>query len=315
MTGIQWTDETWNPTTGCTKVSPACDHCYAEQMMEKRFHRVTWGAPGQGAGTRERTSEANWRKPLAWNREAAKSGKPRFVFALSLGDIFDNEVPIEWLRDAFGVIHATPALTWLLLTKRPGNIVSRFLETIDPAIRATWGPNSKAPSVLWPENAAIGMTICNQSEWDRDWRTLRDAQITLSARFPFVSFEPLLGPVNMMDTGWWPGWCITGGETNQGGETARPSNPEWFRSIRDQCAATGIPFHHKQNGEWAPISHRIPEPDPRIYTTPAVTWGSPKQTGFFYDPTKDDTVYYIGKEAAGRALDGAVHDARPEARA
>src|SRR5690606_14613384 len=123
-------DHTFNPWIGCTKVSPACDGCYAEAMMDKRYGRVKWGAPGQGAGTRERTSKGNWSKPKAWDRKAKAAGTRPFVFCSSLADVFDNQVPAEWRRDLFELIRATPNLVWLLLTKRPQLIV-KLSEEVD----------------------------------------------------------------------------------------------------------------------------------------------------------------------------------------
>src|SRR5881394_1441244 len=116
ITGISWADSTFNPWIGCTKVGPGCDHCYA-QVLDSRYR---WGgATHWGVGKpRMRTSVSNWKKPLAWNAKAAKSGKPWRVFCASLTDVFDNEVPEEWRADLWRLIGATPALTWLLLTKR-----------------------------------------------------------------------------------------------------------------------------------------------------------------------------------------------------
>src|SRR5690606_6932384 len=113
---------------GCTKVSPACDGCYAEAMMDKRYGRVQWGAPGKGNGTRVLTSEANRKKPLSWDRKAAKDGTRPFVFCSSLADVFDNQVPKEWRADLFHLIRNTPHLVWLLLSKRPQNIVRMYDE-------------------------------------------------------------------------------------------------------------------------------------------------------------------------------------------
>lgn len=136
-TGISWCDSTFNPFIGCTKVSPGCDHCYAEALMDKRWHKVQWGA-GQ---PRQRTSAANWKQPLKWEREAAafmaEHGRRRRVFCASLADVFDNEVPSEWRADLFALIRATPNLDWLVLTKRVGNVVPMLrlaLSSVDKAL-------------------------------------------------------------------------------------------------------------------------------------------------------------------------------------
>jgi protein gp37 len=112
---IEWCNHTFNPWIGCQKVSPGCDHCYAEAMMDKRYGRVQWGPHGE----RKRTSEDNWKKPLAWAKKA-NGQRPR-VFCASLADWLDNRVPREWRSDLGHLIEATPQLDWLLLTKRPEN--------------------------------------------------------------------------------------------------------------------------------------------------------------------------------------------------
>jgi protein gp37 len=113
---------TFNPWLGCTKVSDGCKHCYAETLMDKRFKRVKWGP----AGRRERTSAANWRKPLAWNKEAKEQGRRAKVFCASLADVFEDKPDqpemAEWRDDLFSLIGQTPYLDWLLLTKRPENV-------------------------------------------------------------------------------------------------------------------------------------------------------------------------------------------------
>jgi protein gp37 len=239
--GIEWTDHTFNPWIGCTKVSPGCDHCYAE----------TWDARGlqQGAtrwgphASRTRTSPANWRKPLAWNKAAAASGKRARVFCASLSDVFDNHGSIldDWRSDLWRLIQETPHLDWLLLTKRPQNI-KKYL----PAFMRPY-PN------VW-----LGTTVENQVEADRRIPHL----LALPAAVRFISAEPLLGPINftLIDDGrmdgipiafnalagpGWPklDWIIVGGESGPG---ARPMDPAWARSIRDQCKAAGTAFFMKQ---------------------------------------------------------------------
>lgn len=270
VTTISWCDHTFSPWIGCTKVSAACDACYAEQMMANRFHRVVWGQPGE-AGTRVRTSRANWGKPLTWDRKAAANGTNPFVFCASLADVFDNQVDPEWRRDLFDLIRTTPHLTWLLLTKRPQLIVRlyeeahRLIPSGDP----------------WPRNAAIGCTVVTQDEARRDIPTLLLAKRELRPTFAFVSMEPLLEPVDLTHlstyrfrgaevlnalTGELLGilgeaagdlprldWVITGGETSQGEHHARPTDPDWFRAIRDACMYRGVAYHHKQMTEGGPI--------------------------------------------------------------
>jgi protein gp37 len=197
VTGIAWCDSTFNPWIGCTKVGPGCDHCYAEALDNRhRWGGATHWGPGK---PRMRTSAANWRKPISWNRKAEASGKPWLVFCASLADVFDNEVPREWRMDLFTMIEQTPHLTWLLLTKRIGNAhgMVPFYWLMDGD---GFRPN------VW-----IGATIVNQEEADRDVPKL----LKVPAAKRFVSYEPALGPVDWTR---FPGidWIIVGGESTQG---------------------------------------------------------------------------------------------------
>jgi protein gp37 len=119
---IEWCDHTFNPWIGCQKVSPGCDHCYAEAMMEHRYKRVKWGPHGE----RQRTAEQNWKKPIQWNAQSHKFGKEygrrARVFCASLADVFDNQVDASWRSDLFALIRRCRKLDWLVLTKRPENI-------------------------------------------------------------------------------------------------------------------------------------------------------------------------------------------------
>lgn len=178
---IEWTDHTFNPWIGCTKVSAACDHCYAEVSTPTRTLRAsgaeTWGPHAP----RKRTSAANWKKPLAWNRQALADGRSYRVFCASLADVFDNHRSIlpEWRDDLWRLIHATPYLDWLLLTKRPQNV---------PRIVPGWmEPRS------WPSNVWLGTTVENQTEADRRIPYL----LAVPAAVRFLSVEPLLGPVDL----------------------------------------------------------------------------------------------------------------------
>lgn len=303
---IEWTHHTWSPWIGCQKVSPACDGCYAEHLMDTRMGRVEWGPHGE----RKRTSAAYWRQPLAWNRAAAAAGRIERVFP-SLCDPFDNQVDPAWRRDFFDLIRATPHLQWLLLTKRPQNIVAMC----------------EAAGGL-PANAAIGTTCEDQPRANLNVRFLLDAARDLRPAFTFVSAEPLLGPIDFTRIvyGTVDGysiernalkasdiervdWIITGGETDQGKHKARPSHPDWFRQIRDACAAAGVPYLHKQNGEWLPAGD--------WYANHPVSLILRQYRDGQWQEVQDDEgefVCRIGKRAAGRLLDGATHDGFPEAR-
>lgn len=225
QTAIEWCDHTFNPWIGCTKVSPACDNCYAEALMDTRYGRVSWGA----GEDRVRTSEANWSKPRAWNRKAAQAGTRPFVFCASLADVFDNEVDPLWRADLFALIETTPHLVWLLLTKRIGNV----LKMTDPA----------RGNPCLPMNVAIGATMANQEEYDRDRMKLRGVKEAWMPLFTFGSFEPLLGPVILDKSA--PDWIIVGGES---GQNARPMDLAWARSLRRQSAELGRVFNFKQVG-------------------------------------------------------------------
>jgi protein gp37 len=279
VTNISWADKTWSPWTGCTRISPACDGCYAAQFMDNRMGRVEWGGPGVGEGTRDLMSEDYWKKPLRWNREAQRDGTRPTVFP-SLCDPFDTAVPELWRNRFMRLVEATPNLVWLLLTKRIGN-----------AIKLTDPCRGEVPL---PRNAALGSTFANQTEWDRDWHKLRDAERTLDPIFTFASFEPLLGRVDMGRL-WLPTWVIAGGETDQGVHKARPTHPDWFRFLRDQCAAAGTPFHFKQWGEYVSVSE--------------VAGVGPHFT--FPDGA---TVRRIGKDNTGRTLDWVEHNEFPTIR-
>lgn len=216
QSAIEWTDATFNGWIGCTKVSPACDNCYASVSTPARSFGVNWGA----GEPRRRTSDTNWRLPLKWNELAGKGQfvqcdacglrefrkwdkavppgglaccsnpdcnalpesestpvRPR-VFCSSLADVFDNEVDPQWLTDLLDLIRATPNLDWLLLTKRIGNAKNMVGASIP---------------CLWPANVWLGATICNQAEADRDIPKL----LAIPARVRFLSIEPLLGPVDL----------------------------------------------------------------------------------------------------------------------
>ncbi len=328
-TKIEWADHTFNPWIGCTKVSPACDHCYAERDMASRLHVVQWGA-GQ---PRKRTSARNWNDPLRWNAEAERLGIRYRVFCASLADVFDNEVPPAWRAELFALISMTPHLDWLLLTKRIGN-VQKMIEAPGMDTRGL------APNV-W-----LGATICDQAEADRDVPKL----LATPAARRFVSMEPLLGPVDLEQAcdiaeravcaGTWDtmqepqrcaaalrhgsvrllDWVIVGGES---GPHARPMHPEWARSLRGECVGAGVPFLFKQWGEWVPRSdcyHRFEDGTSCDQLDPgARRWPCVRLTERGHDGRdlahagEGDDAYMqrVGKKMAGRLLDGRTWDEVP----
>lgn len=232
--GISWTDNTFNPWIGCTKISPACDFCYAETWDEK-FGGERWGAKA----ARTRTNAKNWNRVRRWNRLAGEANRMTIVFCASLADVFDNHRSIEqaWRDDLWLLIRETPNLAWMLLTKRPQNI-ARFLPD-------DWGAG-------YP-NVALGVSAENQEETDRRVPLL----LSVPAAGRFLSMEPLLEKVHVPDGALGTGlidYIIAGGES---GDSARPSNPDWFRSVRDQASAAGIAFHFKQWGEFGQTGERV----------------------------------------------------------
>lgn len=372
--GISWTDHTFNPWMGCTKVSPACKHCYAERDMDHRYGKVAWGPNG----TRVLTSDANWKLPLKWNREAAawqlhlafceRSGitdpvaewarrdggnlpaiprRPR-VFCASLADVFEDwqgqvlsgGVPVTIADDGsfirnpdcpfghrpatlddirqrlFKLIDATPYLDWLLLTKRPENIRKMWCSHVNT--------DGKPPLMLHRSNVWLGTSIENQEYADKRLPELLKCRHLSPVLF--LSCEPLLGPVDLKLIGcpecgkseqnWFPNytickscgsevksppepinWVIAGGESGPG---ARPSHPDWFRSIRDHADACEVAFHFKQWGEWVPGDHDC------------VTFADNEVLPWHDKQGSDITpMCRVGVKRAGRLLDGALHDAFP----
>ena len=214
---IEWTDHTCNFWYGCVEVSPACDFCYAKTMMDTRYGKVEWG------GDRRRAGAESWRKPFCWQREAEQDGKRRRVFTLSLGDFFDNQVDPQWHVDAWDVIRRCPNLDWLILTKRPQNILK--------TLPADWGKG-------W-DNCWLGCTVENQTEAKRRIPHL----LKVPAAVLFLSCEPLLEKVDLSEWVDLIDWVIVGGET---GTKPRYLEPDWARDLRKQCSAPGTAYFVKQ---------------------------------------------------------------------
>jgi protein gp37 len=225
---IEWTDHTFSPWLGCTKVSDACTNCYAESWAKRTGHPELW------AGERRRTTAANWLQPIKWNRKAEAEGVRRRVFCASLADVFDNQVPTFWREDLFKLIAATSHLDWLLLTKRPQNIAKMI----------PWGTRG----LPWP-NVWLGTTAENRDEMARR----RGHLLSVPAAVHFLSCEPLLERIWLpaLDSYWASlNWVICGGESGGG---ARMMEESWARSLRDECREMGIAFFMKQMTRKAPI--------------------------------------------------------------
>ncbi|WP_419909370.1 DUF5131 family protein [Hoeflea sp.] len=234
-TGIEWTDRTFNPWTGCTKISPGCDNCYAESWSKRSGH-VKWGN-----NPRKRTTEAYWKAPIAWQRQADAfelcHGRRQRVFCASLADVFDNQVDAAWRSDLFELIRQTPDLDWQLLTKRPQNI-SKMLPP-------DWGQTG------W-NNVWLGFTAEDQLRYDQRKKYI----LQIPAAVWFVSYEPAIGSLRIGDTDPAPDWLIIGGESGHG---ARPLNPLWVEEILIDCRARGIAPFFKQWGQYEnnPLTGRL----------------------------------------------------------
>lgn len=310
-TAISWTHHTFNPWWGCTKVSEACRNCYAERDAN-RFAPGLWGPEAP----RKPASEATWREPLRWDRAAAKAGERRRVFCASMADVFEDRRDLDEPRARlWGLIEATPNLDWLLLTKRP--------EAVVRLAPGRWVEGSAS----FPQNVWLGTTAENQAAADERIPHL----LRVPARVRFLSCEPLLGYVDLgrafskadehgelssprtnRDGSMAVSWVIAGGES---GAAARPMHPTWVRSLRDQCAEAGVPFHFKQWGEWAPrgadgFGGDVPLVDSAHRRRVSADNGGDAQ---LLENASDDDHWMqrVGKSAAGRLLGGVEHNAFP----
>lgn len=341
-TQIEWTDATWNPVTGCTKVSAGCKYCYAEREWRRLSANPKTRYYGREFGDMRCHGDV-LSLPLRWR-------KPRRVFVNSMADLFHPDVPEEFIDKVFAVMALARTHTFQVLTKRPKRMLeymlgmesdvagrrwfyaSRYDEnivySIEESIRA-FGASLDRRLPL--RNVWIGVSVENQATADERIPLL----LQIPAAVRFVSCEPLLGPVDL--SRWIPtenhyatrcehcgwagssksclgqdedvicpscgmsmrgeddagiGWVIAGGET---GPKERTPHPDWFRSLRDQCAVAGVPFMFKQWGECAP----------RIVNPPVMT---PRGLEF----PDQQIMTRVGKKAAGRLLDGRLHDAYPK---
>lgn len=306
-TSIEWTRSatgepgyTFNPWIGCTRISPACDNCYAADWAKRHGQAELW------MGERRRTTPDNWKKPLRWNRAAAAAGIRLRVFCASLADVFDNQIDQAWREDLWDLIRSTPHLDWLILTKRPQNI--RHM------LPADWGDRGYG-------NVMLGTTVANQVEADRNVPLL----LSVPAKVRFLSIEPMLGPVDLKH--WMDEdredrvhWVIVGGES---GPKARPMHPAWIRSLRDQCRKAAALFFFKQWGTYRPA-----ETAEEATTYPMLARGpdavTPTMSRCYHMPHQVESYLdgglYAGtacamvrksKKESGRTIDGRIHDEIP----
>lgn len=208
---IEWTESTWNPLTGCTKISPGCKHCYAERMA---MRLKAMGKENYRNGFKLTLHENAMEKPLEWK-------KPQVIFVNSMSDLFHKDVPVEFVLEVFDVMRRASWHTFQVLTKR-----AERLEELSPKID-------------WPDNVWMGVSVENQ-----DYTFRIDHLRRTEAKIKFLSLEPLLGPLPKLNL---EGihWAIVGGESGPG---ARPLQREWVTEIRDQCLQAKVPFFFKQWG-------------------------------------------------------------------
>ncbi|WP_280410717.1 DUF5131 family protein [Nocardia asiatica] len=302
MTRIEWTEETWNPVTGCTRVSAGCLNCYIERTLPMRMAHRRFDGPGIGATLPVQLHPERLDQPLKWRA-------PRRVFVNSMSDLFHDDVPGEFIARVFATMARAEQHTFQVLTKRPGRMRSlvsdggqRLLEhTTDEATATALydGP--------WPlPNVWLGVSAENQETADLRIPKLLDTP----AAVRFISAEPLLGPIDLNDAP--ADWVIVGGESGPG---ARPMHPSWAQSLQDQCEQLGIAFFFKQWGEWtgqaaadSPWHHRqcdgwVDERDGRVLS----------ETDALADGGSFTGVWRVGKKASGRLLDGRTWDEFPQA--
>lgn len=291
-TGIEWTNKTYNPWIGCTKVSPGCTNCYAETLALQKGFVDEWGTKG----TRRLTKTSS--EVVEWNQEAIINKTRYTVFCASLGDVFEQNQQLEEARnDLWRLVKETPFLDWMILTKRPENISSM--------LPADWGAGYAHVSLM--------ASTENQKCFDERVPALQGVKSKRRA----LSVEPLLGPI-VIPKGGLKGidLVIVGGESGDG---ARPMNPQWVRNIRDACLREGVDFFFKQWGNWSP-DPTLAEKD---LGNAAVFLGADEEATFLKKlpigerqaiAVQPDTqvVYYAkNKKTTGKELDGATHSAHP----
>jgi protein gp37 len=346
---IEWTEASWNPVTGCTKVSPGCDHCYAETLAE-RFR----GTPGHyfERGFDVVLREDKVELPLRWTR-------PRRIFVNSMSDLFHEAVPDLFIERVFDVMEAASYHTFQVLTKRHSRMrafvqrrersraeyAAKFADCPTEAMRNSPAAQlARQRAARPPANIWLGVSVESQK-----WADVRvPALLDTPAAVRWLSCEPLLGPVdlsrwlgveNFDSFGWGEelgaaltgrvggglGWVVVGGESGRG---ARPMHPDWARTLRDQSVAAGVPFFFKQHGEWAPLGPLYDQDDDDTEADEArmeavalevhggIGIAELESSGHVvrgHQPGDPRTwlMARLGKKSAGRALDGRAWDQYP----
>lgn len=323
-TKIEWAEETWNPVTGCSPISEGCRNCYAERMSKRLAGRCGYPADDPFRVT---LHPHKLDEPLKWK-------KPRRVFVCSMGDLFHEDVPDEFIARIWGIMANCLNHTFQVITKRPHRMMEWLSRVKDWEGWKTH--NGEPPNVyggsgiivgynMWPlPNVWLGVTAENQQMADERIPILLETP----AAVRFVSVEPMLGPVDLdlylpfyrhpLDDDAWErnsyhlkrlykriqsgtlDWVICSGETGPG---ARPMHPDWVRSLKDQCQEAGVPFFFKQWGEWFPRDQWEWNPE-LILPDDEYAYRDGSGTHVFEDIDGLYPVHRVGKKAAGRLLDG-----------
>jgi protein gp37 len=345
-TDISWADATWNPTIGCTKVSPGCDGCYPIPIARIREHNPHPAVADAYAGVVQRTAEGlDWTgrvnllperllQPLRWR-------KPRRIFVDSMSDLFHDKVSVGYIAEVFAIMAAAHWHTFQVLTKRHARMRSllrdpqfRELVQAESATLAHEGVNIDVgnPWETWPlRNVWLGVSVEDQKYADIRIPALLDTP----AAVRWISAEPLLGPLDLSSwlglewmesfDGWGQElgaavtgrvgaggglhWVVTGGESGPG---ARPMHPDWARTLRDQCQAAALPFHLKQRGSYTwEMTGGGAWPEPDLYVNDVTGQALPEDQVPATGSWKG--VWRVGKRAAGRELDGQIWGESPQA--
>ncbi|KPL55542.1 hypothetical protein ABB55_27645 [Prosthecomicrobium hirschii] len=323
-TGIEWTDATWNPIVGCSVVSPGCTNCYAMRLAGTRMKHH----PSRAGLTRDSkagpvwTGEVRFMEP--WLTQPLHWSKPRMIFVCAHADLFHEAVPDEWIDRVFAVMALCPQHTFQVLTKRPERMRKYVSENLGGRIQDV--VDNMEPDGIWKfpgyepwitddfplPNVWLGVSIEDQRRADERIGILGATPAALR----WVSAEPLLGRIDFdIDQLRVIDWVVAGGESGPG---ARPMHPDWARSLRDQCAAAGAPFLFKQWGEWVSVLDRDrDDPDWRADYPKHERIGNRVLNlagGSGFHGERVHIMHRIGKKAAGRLLDGVIHDGYPEVR-
>ena len=372
---IEWTDHTFNPWRGCVEVHAGCDHCYAREWSKRNPAALgQWGdGAGENGGVRVVAAESYWRGPRKWNRDAEAAGVRARVFCASMADVFEDwqgpmvnakgdrlyvctegeytgnigDFPsgrLATMNDVrqrlFALIDATPWLDWILVTKRPENILRMWPMT--PGIPSTCVKAGgefaydRVTQLMYRPNVWLLTSVSDQATADEQIpELLRCSDLTPVLG---ISAEPLLGPIDVSrwllssdgfayggddvgpihwsDGGAGLGWVIAGGESGHG---ARPMHPSWVASLRNQCAELGTPFFFKQWGEWQPSFHfqtqfaHVPDATPVIYL--ADDGSTADNAAALEGKSRVGLCVRVGKKRAGRTLFEETYSEFPAARA